>query len=113
MKRFKNGGLIPIVGLIGLLLVIGVVLFSHAAYQKPPEGYTPQEIGAMGVEPIDINAASAEELGELSALSQKQIESIIAYREENGGFQSIDELTKVEGIGKTTLEKIAPYLTTE
>jgi DNA uptake protein and related DNA-binding proteins len=30
----------------------------------------------------------------------------VAYREENGGFKNVDELTAVSGIGEKTLEKI-------
>ena len=113
MKLFKNGKLILIIGLIGLIAVIGVVLYSHIAYLAPPHSYTSQEIAEMGIEPININTASAEELGELPGLTQTQIQNIIAYREENEGFGSIEEITQVEGIGRKTYEKLAPFITVE
>ncbi|MBQ3284943.1 MAG: helix-hairpin-helix domain-containing protein [Ruminococcus sp.] len=111
MKRFKNGKLIWIIGAVGLIAVIGVVLFSHLAYQAPPRGYTPQEIDAMEIEPVNINTASAEELNELSGVSEKQAQSIVAYREEHGAFTSAEEIMQVEGVGKKTYERIAPYIT--
>ena len=111
MKRFKNGKLIWIIGAVGLIAVIGVVLYSHLAYLAPPRGYTPQEIDAMGIEPVNINTASAEELNELSGVSEKQAQSIVAYREEHGAFTSAEEIMQVEGVGKKTYERIAPYIT--
>src|SRR2546429_39605 len=37
-------------------------------------------------------------------------ERIEEYRQVNGGFRSVDELTKVLGIGRATLEKIRPFV---
>ena len=111
MKRFKNGKLIWIIGAVGLIAVIGVVLYSHLAYLAPPRGYTPQEIDAMGIEPVNIN--TAEELSALSGITDKQARNIVAFREEHGDFTSIEEIMRVEGVGKKAYEKIAPYITVE
>lgn len=113
MKRFKNGKLIWIIGAVGLIAVIGVVLISHFAYMEEPHGYTPQEIEAMGIEPVNINTATAEELCGLSAISEAQAQSIVEYREEHGSFASVEEIMNVKGIGKKTYEKIAPFITAE
>lgn len=113
MKHFKNGKLIIIIGAVGLIAVIAVVLISHFTYVSPPRGYTPQEIDAMGIKPININTASAEELGSLTGVTDKQAQSIVAYREEHGAFTSTKELMQVEGVGKKTYERIAPYITAE
>lgn len=57
-------------------------------------------------EPLDINTASAKELAIiLDGVGPKIADRIIAYRNENGSFKSIDDLMKVKGIGKSTLEK--------
>ncbi len=61
--------------------------------------------------PININTATLRELKALEGIGTAKAEAVIAYREENGGFSSVDELVNVMGIGKATLEKIRPYVT--
>ena len=61
--------------------------------------------------PININTATLRELKAIEGIGTTKAESIIAYREENGGFSSVDELINVTGIGKATLEKIRRYVT--
>ena len=113
MKHFKNGKLIWIIGAVGLIAVIAVVLYSHFSYLAPPHGYTPQQIAEMDIKPVNINTATAEELDALEILSEKQLKSIIAYREEQGGFDSVDEIMQVDGVGRKTYEKLAPFITVE
>ncbi|WP_372736965.1 ComEA family DNA-binding protein [Nocardioides sp.] len=36
---------------------------------------------------------------------------MLAWRQANGGFSSVDELLEVEGIGEVTLARIAPHVT--
>ena len=36
---------------------------------------------------------------------------IVAFREKNGAFKSVDDLLKVQGVGEKSLEKLRPYLT--
>ncbi len=55
---------------------------------------------------ISINSATAEELITLPGIGPKTAERIIRYREENGLFQSIDDLVRVKGIGEKKLDKI-------
>lgn len=54
---------------------------------------------------ININTASVSELITLDGIGETRAKAIIEYREANGGFKSVDELTKVSGIGEKTLEK--------
>lgn len=55
---------------------------------------------------ININTASADALAEiLTGIGPKKAEAIVAYREENGPFKSVDDLLQVKGIGSATLEK--------
>ncbi len=62
---------------------------------------------------VNINTADAEELQTLDGIGQKKAEAIIRYREEHGGFKTVDELCKVSGIGKRTLEALRGKITVE
>ncbi|WP_416149294.1 helix-hairpin-helix domain-containing protein [Salipaludibacillus sp. HK11] len=57
-------------------------------------------------EGIVINQASATELTALPGIGPAKAEAIVAYREENGPFQTVEEIIQVPGIGEKTLEAI-------
>lgn len=54
---------------------------------------------------LNLNRASAKELEKLPGIGPVLASRIIEYRKINGNFQSVDELSKVQGIGASTLEK--------
>ncbi|WP_434604837.1 ComEA family DNA-binding protein [Pseudomonas sp. R1-7] len=55
---------------------------------------------------VDLNGANAETLQrELSGIGKGKAEAIVAYRESNGPFSSVDELLEVKGIGKAILDR--------
>src|SRR5699024_7068535 len=58
------------------------------------------------VEKVRINYATQEEIETLSGIGPSKAATIIQYREENGLFQTIDDLLEVSGIGEKTLENI-------
>lgn len=57
---------------------------------------------AMG--PVNVNSATADELSQLSNVGPAKAAAIVSYREEHGPFRSVQELTKVTGIGERTIE---------
>ncbi|GAB6100231.1 hypothetical protein JCM16358_21100 [Halanaerocella petrolearia] len=68
----------------------------------PTKGQTEKK----GSDKININQANKKELQQLSGVGPATAESIISYRQQQNGFSSLDELTKVSGIGTKTLAKL-------
>lgn len=59
---------------------------------------------------VNINTAGIDLLVKLNGIGEKKAQAIIDYRIQNGKFKSIEEITKVNGIGNATFEKIKSYL---
>jgi competence protein ComEA len=64
------------------------------------------ESGASTGGLVNINVASAAELDALNGIGPVLAERIIEYRETNGSFQSLEELSEVSGIGSALLEQL-------
>lgn len=60
---------------------------------------------------VNINTADSQDLQSLSGIGEKRAADIISYREANGPFQSVEDLTKVSGFGPKTLEKLRDHIT--
>ncbi|MEH6566069.1 MAG: ComEA family DNA-binding protein [Halopseudomonas sp.] len=61
---------------------------------------------------VNINTAGAEEIAEvLQGVGVSKAEAIVAYREENGAFASVDDITAVKGIGPSTVAKNSDRIT--
>lgn len=60
---------------------------------------------------ISINQATKEELMTLTGIGEAKADKIIAYREENNGFNAIEEIKNVEGIGDNLFDKIKEDIT--
>lgn len=59
---------------------------------------------------ISINSAPIKELILLPGIGTALAERIIAYREEHGGFRTMEELMKVSGIGQVKYERIKEFI---
>ena len=94
-------------------MACAAVLFCVAFENTPLEPYRVTSTGqseaassapaasALSEEKVNINTASKEVLAD----------RIIEYREANGGYKDVRELTNVKGIGEKLLEKLLPYVT--
>lgn len=60
---------------------------------------------------ININIADEAQLAAMPGMSTKKARGIIEYRAANGDFKSCNDLEKVNGIGKKTVEKLAGICT--
>ena len=63
--------------------------------------------------PINLNAATRQELEQLPMLSPRQVENLLAYVYVHGQMQSISELHLVEDMDRRTIDLVAPFLTVE
>ena len=91
-----------------ILLAIAFAMpttFSMAAAQQ--DTTSSQAITAK----ININNASQAELEEVPGIGPVTASKIKAYRDANGAFTQIDQLTNIKGIGNATLKKMKPYIT--
>ena len=55
---------------------------------------------------VNLNTATQAELETLKGVGHKKAQSIIEYREQNGAFQSVDDLKKVKGFGEKSVESL-------
>ncbi|MDQ6969334.1 MAG: ComEA family DNA-binding protein [Mariprofundus sp.] len=67
----------------------------------------------FAAEEVNINTATAEQLQSVKGIGEKTAAAIIIYREAHGAFKSVDDLTRVKGIGDKKLDKIDDDLTVE
>jgi len=95
--------------LVFALLTTASIAATAAPAAKPESNNAPM---VMEVSPtaqsgrIDLNAADASTLQkELSGIGEAKAQAIVAYRDINGPFASVDELLEVKGIGKAILDR--------
>ncbi|MCK4530909.1 MAG: helix-hairpin-helix domain-containing protein [Candidatus Marinimicrobia bacterium] len=120
-KKEKN--IILIVALILLLGAVGFVvrkvikkqralrssdISMKDTFQREDES---REESKIPSEPVNINTAGLMEIEALPFLGMERSKDIIEYRDKNGPFKSLDELTNISGIGPKTLDKLKPLIT--
>lgn len=60
---------------------------------------------------VNINTASKEQLMTLNGIGETKADSILSYREQNGPFDSLEDLMQVDGIGQGTFSKLKDMIT--
>jgi competence protein ComEA len=59
---------------------------------------------------VNINTATQSELEAVKGVGPAKAKAIIQYRETNGNFKHVDELDKVKGFGKASVDKLKDAL---
>ena len=65
------------------------------------------------VERININTADQDELMRLPGVGPQTASNITAFRRAVGGFETIEDIMNVHGIGEGTFSRISPFITIE
>ena len=77
------------------------------------EAEVPREEISLDFPPVDLNTATAEELDTLPGIGESLARRIIAYREANGPFGSIEEIMEVSGIGEAKFAELEDRVTVD
>ena len=107
---FKNAAIF-LVGIVSIMAMLSHPVLAAPCFDNPQSAYNyllTQEAAqsqARTQTSININRATEAELVALDGIGSSKAQAIILYREMFGGFKSVDELTKVKGIGAKTVEK--------
>ena len=109
-----------------ILLLAGVILYNVFTVEPEPLNVTSDTTAVSSVSvtttaaatteapaytKVNINTATAEELETLKGIGPAKARAIVAYRDANGPFSSVEELTNVSGIGEKTLANIIDDIT--
>jgi competence protein ComEA len=85
-------------------LTLGVILLVNSSLALAKEANDAQSAKGQSTQVIkqqvvNLNNSTFEQLVTLKGVGQTKAQAIIVYRKQVGAFKSIDELTKVSGIG--------------
>jgi comEA protein len=120
-KKEKN-----IILVIALILLVGALWFLFRVVIKKQRPIRASDVktetsfnredeqrseSKLPAEPVNINTAGLMEIEALPNIGMSKAKDILEYRDKNGPFRSLDDLTKIKGIGEKTLEKIKPFIT--
>ncbi len=116
LERLRNGLLRLTAGqlLNGLMLVLVVVLLGEWCWvvTRRPEPFRIERGSEFQNSfRLEVNSATWVEWMQLDGIGPAMANRIVADREVNGPFVSIDDLERVPGIGSGTLDRIRPALT--
>ena len=102
MNRLFVSALIP-------LVLSGAPLLAQRATKAAP---APRVVAAAAsTEIINLNTATAAQLGSLPGIGPKTADLIIQYRQKNGPFKKVEEIMNVRGVGEKSFLKLKSRLT--
>ena len=99
---------------LGILLMTLVTLLLIQRWRLSGGGL--EEIEITSQQPreylysLDVNSASWVEWAQLDGIGEKLARRIVQNREQGGSFRSIEEVSRVRGIGPKLMDKIRPFL---
>jgi len=99
-----------------LPLFAGLAFSISAAPAEPPKTQPVPMVSQKSTGPalLNLNQADAATLQkELNGIGKAKADAIVAYREANGPFTSVDELLEIKGIGNALLERNRDRLSVE
>ena len=113
MNEMKMNGMKNIVKATMLALMIGICGLAFSAEETvKQEVKQEQKVKDNGGEArVNINTAGETALDTLPGVGPAIAKRIIALREENGAFKSVEELMNVKGIGDKTFDKLKDRIT--
>ena len=62
---------------------------------------------------VNINTASQQQLESVKGIGPKGAQAIIEHRQKHGKFKNVDDLDKVKGFGKKSVEQLRAQVTVE
>ena len=87
-------------------LADGQQIYVPSAQEAENSSGQPGQSPAADDGKVNLNTADKEELMTLSGIGEARAEAILEYREEKGGFQSVEELKEIDGIKDGIFGKI-------
>jgi competence protein ComEA len=87
-----------------VLLVIATGLFFACAAPAARAAKQPP------AKPLNLNAATADQLAQLPGIGPKTAKSIVDFRNASGPFRRVEDLLAIRGISRRKLEAIRPYV---
>ena len=111
----------PIDGADPSALALAAKLVDGQRLYVPRPGESPAVSGGAGTAtgsaagdpaagPLDLNTVTAAQLDALPGVGPSTAAAIVAFREQHGGFSSVDQLGSVRGIGPAKLEALRPLV---
>jgi competence protein ComEA len=99
----------PVQWAIAFALGIAIALVGGRVFRAAETRPTDRDRVAI-VTAIDLNQASKTDLLQLPGVGESLADAILATRDRLGGFNSLDDLRQVKGIGPARFETLRPYL---
>lgn len=75
-----------------------------------PVAAVPSGTGGTGASPVNLNAATLDQLDALPGVGPVIAQRIVDWRSAHGPFTSVDQLGEIDGIGARTLEHLRPLV---